>query len=155
MTDLDLSKLLSTPPKKAEEPTKPGAARPPGPTTGADAMDRVRKKIDGQITEYTEATGEGIGDVQSMLAADPDNIDLMDWLAFLFYSNNRLDEAIDLYKRLLSQGHKPESQYFYLGNAYYRKGLQTLAIQQWKKCIEAEPTSSMARKAQARIEEAG
>jgi tetratricopeptide (TPR) repeat protein len=158
MSDLDLSKLVSLRPQRSStSSTSPGSsarsASPASPATDADALDRARKKIDGQITEYTEATGEGIDDVEAMYAADPSNPDLMDWLAFLYYTNNRLDEAIGLYRKLLSVGHKPESQYFYLGNAYFRKGLRSLSIEQWKRCVEVAPASSMARKAQARIEE--
>lgn len=157
MSDWDLSKLVTSTPKKTENTSSSsGTSRPAAPATpitGASALDQARKKIDGQITEYTEATGEGIDDVEAMLSVDPDNPDLMDWLAFLYYTNNRLDEAIDLYRKLLALGHKPESQYFYLGNAYFRKGLRSLSIEQWKRCVEVAPTSSMARKAQARIEE--
>lgn len=151
MSDLDLSKLLgggSTKPKEE----KPSASQAPRPTTSPG--DQARRKMDGQITEYTEATGEGIEDVEAMLKIDPENMDLTDWLAFLYYTNNRLDDAIEMYRRLLSNGHKPESQYFYLGNAYFKKGLSQLAIEQWKRCVETDPTSSVARKAQARIEEA-
>ena len=152
MSDLDLSKLLGGGggSKKPDDDSKPSspASRP---LTNPDA---ARRKMDGQITEYTEATGEGIEDVEAMLKIDPENMDLTDWLAFLYYTNNRLDDAIELYRRLLSRGHKPESQYFYLGNAYFKKGLQQLAIEQWKRCVETDPTSSVARKAQARIEEA-
>jgi len=143
VSDLDLANLVklgTSPGKKKDDDT--------------DALNQVRRKIDGQITEYTEGSGEGIDDVETMLKADPDNVDLQDWLAFLYYTNNRLDEAIDLYKKLLASGHKADTQYFYLGNAYYKKGLSQLAVEQWKKSLEVAPTGPMARKAQARIDEA-
>lgn len=142
MSDLDLSKLVSSPPKKDDSKS--------GTTTGSPGM---RRRMDGQITEYNEGSSEGIGPVEDMLKADPENLDLMDWLSFLYYSNNRLDDAIQLYRKLLAHNHKAESQYFYLGNAYYRKGILPLAVEQWKRCVASAPESSMARKAQARIDE--
>ncbi len=146
MSDLDLSKLLgggggsSAPSKPAKSPTtQPG--------------DSARRIMDGQITEYTENSTEGIEDVERMLENDPDNLDLADWVAFLYYSNNLLDKAIATYRRLLAADHRAESQYFYLGNAYYKKGLQQLAVEQWKRCITTDPDGPNARKAQARIDE--
>lgn len=152
MSDIDLSNLLkvtSRPPKKDEDRiTSPPSSAPsrPGSSPGG------RGNLDGQITEYKEGgDAEGIKSVESMLQTDPENVDLMDWLAFLYYSNNRLDDAINLYKKLLAKQHKVDTQYFYLGNAYYKKGLTQVAIEQWKRAVAAAPGSPMARKAEARI----
>ncbi len=146
MSDIDLSNLL----KKSGESGKREEKKDPK----QDTVDRVRQKLDGQITEYTEGTdSQGIADVEALLAGDPDNPDLQDWLAFLYYTNNRLDQAIELYRKLLAKGHKVDTQYFYLGNAYYKKGLTQLAVEQWRRSLETGPNGPMARKAQARIHE--
>lgn len=156
VSDIDLSKLVGLGSKApSRDKDKDGQKKPTtkGGPTEPPSMEAVRRRIDGQITEYTEGSGEGIPDVEAMLRADPGNVDLQDWLAFLYYTNNRLDEAIELYKKLISASHKPDAQYFYLGNVYYKKGLHQLAIEQWKKSLEISPNGANARKAQARIQD--
>lgn len=132
---LDLRDLLKSSPKK-------------------DNRSDLQKKIDGQITEYTEGSGEGIEEVRAMLAADPENLDLQDWLAFMLYTNNQLDEAIEIYKKLLGRNHKSETQHYYLGNAYCKKGLVQLAIEEWRRVVEIDAESKLAKKAAVRIEQA-
>jgi len=135
---------------------KGGKSSNKGGNGGSDNREAaVKRKIDGQITEYTKGSGEGIDDVRLMLQSDPDNVDLLDWLAFMLYTNNSLDEAIELYKKLLALNHRPDNQHFYLGNAYFKKGLAKLAIESWKKVMELAPDSKLARKAKVRIEQAG
>ncbi len=134
MKKLDLRDLLKSSPK--------------------DSRTDLQKKIDGQITEYTEGSGEGIGEVRAMLEADPENLDLQDWLAFMLYTNNELDEAILIYKKLLARDHKSETQHYYLGNAYCKKGLVQLAIEEWKRVVLIDAESKLAKKAAVRIEQA-
>ena len=124
------------------------------PAADADDEKSLQRKIDGQITEYTQGSGEGIDEVRMMLKNDPDNLDLQDWLAFMLYTNNELDEAIDIYKRLLAANHRPENQHFYLGNSYYKKGLTKLAIEEWKRVVELDPESKLGKKAKVRLEQA-
>jgi len=137
----DLKDLLKATPKRE-------------PSADAEDEETLQRKIDGQITEYTEGSGEGIDEVRMMLKNDPDNVDLQDWLAFMLYTNNELDEAIELYKKLLSANHRPDNQHFYLGNAYYKKGLTKLAVEEWKRVVELDPESKMGKKAKVRLEQA-
>jgi tetratricopeptide (TPR) repeat protein len=129
----DLTELLKSSAAKRKE----SAAAP----TPAE-KDHLQRKIDGQITEYTEGSGEGI------------DLDLQDWLAFMLYTNNQLDEAIELYKRLLTSNHRSENQHFYLGNAYFKKGLVKLAVEEWKRVVLLDPESKLGQKAKVRIEQA-
>ena len=46
------------------------------PAADADDEKSLQRKIDGQITEYTQGSGEGIDEVRMMLKNDPDNLDL-------------------------------------------------------------------------------
>ncbi len=131
---LDLRDLLKTDPK--------------------DSRTDLQKKIDGQITEYTEGSGEGIEEVRDMLKNDPDNLDLLDWLAFMLYTNNQLDEAIEIYKNLLGKSHKSETQHYYLGNAFCKKGLVKLAIEEWKQVVALDADGKLGKKAAVRIEQA-
>ena len=52
------------------------------------------------LTKYTSGSGEGIPEVEKLLEGDPNNVDLLDWLAFMYYSNDNIDKAIETYTRL-------------------------------------------------------
>lgn len=119
-----------------------------------EPWERVEFMADRLITEYRKEPLDTVQEVRKMLEADPDNPELMDWLAFVYYSNHMWDAAIQLYERLVKQGYRAATQRLYLGNALYKKGLKTVAIQEWKKCIELDKTGNVAKKAQARLEEA-
>jgi tetratricopeptide (TPR) repeat protein len=88
-----------------------------------------------------------------MLKNDPENLDLQDWLAFMLYTNNQLDEAIAIYKKLLGRNHKSETQHYYLGNAYCKKGLTQLAVEEWEQVVTLDPGGKLGKKAAVRIEQ--
>ena len=71
--------------------------------TDDDSLDKeMSNKANEILTQYTSGTGEGISEVEKLLEGDPNNVDLLDWLAFMYYSNNNIDKAIETYKRALS-----------------------------------------------------
>jgi tetratricopeptide (TPR) repeat protein len=70
----------------------------------------------GLVTQYQEGTGEGIEEIEAKLAEDPNNPDLLDWLAFMYYSNNQMDKAIEIYQRALNLNYENVTQLFFLGN---------------------------------------
>ncbi len=106
------------------------------------------------ITDYRKEPMNSVVEVRRMLEDDPDNPDLLDWLAFVYYTNQMWDEAIEVYKKLLLQGFRVPQQRLYLGNVLYKKGLVSAAISEWQKVTEIEPDGSHGKKAKARLEEA-
>jgi len=103
------------------------------------------------ITDYRKEPLDQVAEVRRMLEADPNNPELMDWLAFVYYSNKMWDAAIQLYEKLLAQGYRPPTQRLYLGNALYKKGLRVLALNEWRKAIELDDDGSVTKKARERI----
>ena len=59
-----------------------------------------KKRI--SFTKYAQAaTLEEIAHLETMMKASPQNRELLDWLAFAYYSHEVLDKASDYYGRLV------------------------------------------------------
>jgi len=109
---------------------------------------------EGVLTQYQEGTGEGISEIENKLKDDPNNPDLLDWLAFMYYSNNELDKAVEIYQRALNLNYENEHQHYYLGNSFFKKGISDRAIEEWEVVISLKPNSKIAQNAQERINKA-
>lgn len=120
--------------------------------SGNDLQSQMKKEEEELLTKYTSGTGEGIAEVEKLLVSDPNNVDLLDWLAFMYYSNNETDKAIETYKRALSIKPTNENQHYYLANSYFKKGMQAEAQKEWSEVIRLKPGSKIAKNAQERID---
>lgn len=119
--------------------TKPKAPRP--------AVDS------GVVTRYGSVPLADVEEMRRLVELDDSNLDLKDMLAFTLYSMDRLDEAIQLFRDLLTRGHKVAQQRLYLGNCFYRKGLLHLAVKEWEWIAEnREVDSAMRERARTRME---
>lgn len=112
-----------------------------------------RSVDEGVVTRYAAVPTTNLEDLRRMVATSPDNLDLKDMLAFTLYSNDRIDEALQVFKDLLNRRHKVGIQRLYLGNCYYKKKLYHLAVKEWEhvaKMPDAEP--DLKKRAQERID---
>ncbi|MBF0408071.1 MAG: tetratricopeptide repeat protein [Candidatus Riflebacteria bacterium] len=117
-----------------------------------DLQNQMKQEEQELLTKYTAGTGEGINEVEKLLASDPNNVDLLDWLAFMYYSNNEIDKAIDTYRRALAIKPNNENQHYYLANSYFKKTMQQEAVKEWNEVIRLKPNSKIAKNAQERID---
>lgn len=123
-----------------------------GVLSGTDLANQMKKEEAEILTKYTAGTGEGIAEVEKLLVSDPNNVDLLDWLAFMYYSNNEIDKAIETYKRALAIKPNNENQHYYLANSYFKKGLVPEAEKEWNEVIRLKPNSKISKNAQERID---
>jgi len=115
-----------------------------------EQLDGPDERDDSVVTGYSGVPSTGIEELRRLTDANPDNVDMKDMLAFMLYSNDRLDEALEVFHDLVDRGHNPGNQHLYLGNIYYRKGLTTMALLHWDKVRECAPSSPEAAKARER-----
>ncbi len=132
----------------------PSAPVAPQPPASQPSGVNVQLPQAGVLTQYQEGTGEGIEEIEKKLAEDPNNPDLLDWLAFMYYSNNQIDKAIEMYQRALNLNYENEHQHYYLGNSFYKQGNIERAIEEWEVVISLKPNSKIAQNAQERINKA-
>ncbi|MGM0599641.1 MAG: tetratricopeptide repeat protein [Candidatus Rifleibacteriota bacterium] len=120
--------------------------------SGSDLQSDMKAEEEELLTKYTAGTGEGINEVEKLLEGDPNNVDLLDWLAFMYYSNNNIDKAVETYKRALAIKPDNENQHYYLANSYFKKGMNAEAKKEWNEVIRLKPNSKIAKNAQERID---
>ncbi|MBI3038347.1 tetratricopeptide repeat protein [bacterium] len=120
--------------------------------SGNDLQKQMKQEEEELLTKYTAGTGEGISEVEKLLVSDPNNVDLLDWLAFMYYSNNDINKAIETYKKALAIKPNNENQHYYLANSYFKKGMQQEAQKEWNEVIRLKPNSKIAKNAQERID---
>ncbi|MBI3892927.1 MAG: tetratricopeptide repeat protein [Candidatus Wallbacteria bacterium] len=120
----------------------PAAAEPPKPASPDPSM----------VTQYQPGTGEGIPELEEQLKQDPDNPDLLDWLAFMYYSNGKLEKAIETYQKAIALNYDNEHQHYYLGNSFYKLGNVERACEEWEVVIALKPDGKLAKNAEDRIE---
>ena len=120
--------------------------------SGNDLQNQMQQEEAELLTKYTAGTGEGIQEVEKLLVSDPNNVDLLDWLAFMYYSNNEIDKAIETYKRALSIKPNNENQHYYLANSYFKKNMMAEAEKEWNEVLRLKPNSKIAKNAQERID---
>lgn len=120
--------------------------------SGNDLQNDMKAEEEELLTKYTAGTGEGINEVEKLLEGDPNNVDLLDWLAFMYYSNNNIEKAVETYKRALAIKPDNENQHYYLANSYFKKGMMTEAKKEWSEVIRLKPNSKIAKNAQERID---
>jgi len=89
-----------------------------------------------------------------MYEANPENVNIIDCLAFKFYTADQLDKSIELYKQIVKLAPTNETAHYYLGNIYYRQKKLVAAMMEWKKVISLNESGKMAAKAQERIDAA-
>lgn len=122
---------------------------------GMAAATGVQRRLDSKLTRYDSGSQETIEEVRRMLAENPDNESLLDWLAFMMYTNGNFHEAVALYEKLIRMSSTNTSYHYYLANSFFRMGRIEKAITGWKKVVRMNRKSKMGRRAAARIDMAG
>ncbi len=103
------------------------------------------------MTQYDRRPRERTDDVLQLLREDPNNKKIKEWLAFEYYRNGEIDQAIRCYLDLLEQVPEDSMARYYLGNCHFKLGNFELAKANWSTVIELAPGSSVARKAKRRM----
>jgi len=104
------------------------------------------------FTKYARSDGSGIAEVESLLGQDPDNVAVLDWAAFLNYSNGQFDRALVLYKNLIEKDPENLQAYYYVGNIFCRTGRYPEAARHWRILLERFPDHKLARRAKPRLQ---
>ena len=106
----------------------------------------------GVISVHTKHSAEALESTKRLLDKDPKNRELLDWYAFMLYSNELFDEACTIYRRLLRQEAGAVEHLYYLGCCCYRLGRIEEAVARWQEAVNADPMSMYGRKAREKID---
>ena len=86
------------------------------------ASSGVRRELDSRLTRYDEGSTQTIEEIQDMLDRSPNNESLLDWLAFMMYTNERFTESLALYRRLLELNPDNSTAHYYMANCFFKMG---------------------------------
>ena len=88
---------------------------------------------------------EAVKFLESAVAEDPAHVQAFLYLGITYTQIDRLDDAIETYKKILPRGGAETARIaFNLGNAYFAKGSFDLARQYYTSAIETNPSNSSA-----------
>ena len=119
--------------------------------TDTDASER---REEGRVfSVHTKHSLETLESTRKLIEKDPHNRDLLDWFAFMLYSNEHFSEAIDIYRRLLKQDEGSIEHMYYLGCCLYRTGRTEEAVSHWQEAIKRDPMGLYGRKAKDKVEQ--
>ena len=83
--------------------------------------------------------------LESAVLEDPAHTQAFIYLGIVYLQVNRVDDAIETYRKILPRGGAETARIAYnLGNAYFVKGDAALAMQYYGRAIEADPFYSSA-----------
>lgn len=106
---------------------------------------------DGMLTQYSQAPLD-IDELLRMHQANPDNVNVLDCIAFRYYTADELEKAYDFYQKIVAKDPTQANAYYYIGNIQFRKKQLVAAMMSWKKVIALNPTSKLAKNAEERVE---
>ena len=105
------------------------------------------------FTRFNQKVGpDELAMLEQKLEEHPDNFDLMDWAAFAFYSNGKMEKAIGYYERLVRRFPENPSYHYYLGNAQYRTGQKESAVNHWRRVLQLDTSGNFSKRAQRKLE---
>jgi Flp pilus assembly protein TadD len=107
---------------------------------------------DKNFTDYARRTSdEEIQKLEALLAENPEDIHILDWVAFTHYSNSNYPRAIELYRRLLEREPATASFHYFIANSYFKAGLLAQARSSWETAIELDVKGKFSKKARERL----
>jgi len=124
---------------------------PEAPPRQREAFVQALEKL-GIVSFHSLANAEQIDGVRQKLEADPDNPVLLDWYAFLLYSNKRLPECVQVYERLAATDDPPTNSLYYLGNAYLKMSDMPNALRCWKRLKQEDPDNPLVEKVSRKLQ---
>ena len=108
------------------------------------------KQNEGLLTSYSMGSATGVDEISKLLRADPGNRQLKEWLAFAYYRNNELKDAVKTYLELIEDCPSDVNSHYYLANSYFKLGYNSAAAKGWEKVQAIAPDSPLAKKAKKR-----
>lgn len=112
---------------------------------------RVPADPDARLSQHQRQPEELITSARERYHHAPDDLPLVDWLAYLLYANRRHAEAIPLFEKLVRSPSATALHHFHLGNSYHAVGQTERAVDRWELVARRFPDTDVARKALSRL----
>lgn len=124
-----------------------------------NALKKTDRAPDGEgasgrvFSVHTKHSAETLESTRRLLDKDPNNKELLDWFAFMLYSNEQFAEAIDIYRRLIEQDSNSIEHLYYLACCLYRTARTEEAVLRWQEAIKLDPMDAYGQKAREKLDQ--
>ena len=107
-----------------------------------------------ELTAYhnRNVSQEELKGLEELLVESPDDLQILDWVAFAHYCSGSLERSIELYRRCIDREPQTASYYYFLGNALYKLGSSDDAVAAWQMAIDQDRAGMFRKKAQERLD---
>lgn len=107
-----------------------------------------------ELTSYQSrnVSQEELKNLEELLSDNPEDLQIIDWVAFAHYCSGSLDRAVELYRRCIDREPQTASYYYFLGNALYKLGVAGEAEAAWQMAIDQDRSGMFRKKAQERLD---
>lgn len=122
----------------------------PSPTPSPSPSSRVSSAV--SFTDHDVANGVTVEQVETLVAAEPDNVQFLEWAAFVHYCHGNLGRSQELYLKALEVGPESADALYYLGAVTYRTGRDLEAVDRWNALIDRFGDHRLAKKARAKMQ---
>jgi len=100
------------------------------------------------ITRYASTSDQtDLEQAERLLQEDPQNVALLEWVAFLNYTSGNFPRAVEQYRKLIDLDSRNEGYYYYLGNLYLKIRDVAHAVDLWRQAVAVGPLSKFGAKA--------
>ena len=107
-----------------------------------------------KITNYAQASDASeLKKMEELLARDPESVPLLEWIAFMYYTSESTDRAIELYTKLVGLDSENEAHHYYLANLHQKNSNFAKAVRHWKEVLRINPASKFSEKSERLIAE--
>lgn len=95
---------------------------------------------------------EELANLEQLLTESPDDLQIIDWVAFAHYCSGSLDRSVELYRQCIDREPQTASYYYFLGNALYKLEKVDDAVAAWTMAVDQDRAGSFRKKAQERLD---
>jgi tetratricopeptide (TPR) repeat protein len=106
-----------------------------------------------ELTAYQnkQVSEEELRRLEALLAENPDDLQIVDWVAFAQYCTGNYARAAELYRRCIQREPQTASFYYFLGNCLYKQAMRDDAIRAWEMAADLDRAGSFRKKAEDRL----
>lgn len=111
------------------------------------------ERDDLELTAYRnrQVSDDEINSLETLLEASPEDLQILDWVAFAHYCRGGYDRAVELYRRCIDLEPQTASYYYFLGNALYKQSKEREAVEAWEMASSLDRQGPFRKKAEERL----
>jgi TolA-binding protein len=102
-----------------------------------------------------DLTEDQLLSIRERIEADPENLALLDWAAYSFYSSGEVETAAEYYRRLVREYPASPNYHYYLGNCLYQLEDLEAAATHWRRVVSLDPAGEFAGRAMRKLSSVG